>query len=99
MEIRTGSSSSNSSRHESSSFDRVHRRSNESQKRGRTEETVTPTTSDYNRRARSGRRVESRPTMELKTQQGGSVQDRKSKGRNYSPYIEEKTRSGTKNTR
>ncbi|GFS66656.1 uncharacterized protein TNCV_229261 [Trichonephila clavipes] len=37
--------------------------------------------------------------MEMKTQQGGPVQARKSKGMNYSPYIEEQTRSGNKNTR
>ncbi|GFU74676.1 hypothetical protein TNCV_2457431, partial [Trichonephila clavipes] len=37
--------------------------------------------------------------MEMKTQQGGPVRDRKSKGRNYSSYIEEQTRSGNKNTR
>ncbi|GFV23327.1 uncharacterized protein TNCV_4780411 [Trichonephila clavipes] len=163
MEIRTGSSDNNSSRDESSNFDRVKRRSNESQstpsswsetsrkikkskkenigykrsresglggpnrkiqkgsehrvhkrallskytnsvlpkyrKRDRTEETVTPTTRLYNLRPRSGKRVESRPTFEMKTQQGGPVRARKSKGRNYNPYIEEKTRSGNKNTR
>ncbi|GFS66869.1 uncharacterized protein LOC103569155 [Trichonephila clavipes] len=37
--------------------------------------------------------------MEMKTQQAGPVRARKSKGRNYSPYIEEQTRSGNKNTR
>ncbi|GFS82418.1 uncharacterized protein TNCV_1212981 [Trichonephila clavipes] len=68
-------------------------------KRGRTEETVTPITSGYKLRPRNGKRVESRPTMEMKTQQGGPVRARKSKGRNYSPYIEEETRSSNKNTR
>ncbi|GFX08836.1 uncharacterized protein TNCV_4228561 [Trichonephila clavipes] len=133
MEIRTGGSDSNSSRQESSSFDRVQRRSNESQygrkkgsdvrreleekginffkkvqgethtnktnkrgplirstpsswseisrrikrskkenigKKSRREETVVLSTSGYNLRLRSGRRVQSRPTMEMKTQQG-----------------------------
>ncbi|GFW13479.1 uncharacterized protein TNCV_1209451 [Trichonephila clavipes] len=88
MEIRTGSSNSNSSRHESSSFDRVQRRSNESQygrkkgsdkERPNTEETVIPNTSSYILRPRSGRSVVSRPTMEMKTQQGGPVRARKSK--------------------
>ncbi|GFW54132.1 uncharacterized protein TNCV_4372061 [Trichonephila clavipes] len=37
--------------------------------------------------------------MEMKTQQGGPVRARKSKLRNYNPYIEEQTRSGNKNTR
>ncbi|GFX98645.1 uncharacterized protein TNCV_1502231 [Trichonephila clavipes] len=37
--------------------------------------------------------------MEMKTQQGGPFRARKSKGRNYNPYIEEQTRSGNKNTR
>ncbi|GFW54012.1 uncharacterized protein TNCV_3828201 [Trichonephila clavipes] len=68
-------------------------------KKGRTEETVIPSTSGYNLRPRKGRRVESRPTMEMKRQQGGSVRVRKSIGKHYSPYIEEQTRSGNKNTR
>ncbi|GFU78357.1 uncharacterized protein TNCV_529001 [Trichonephila clavipes] len=170
MQIRTGSSDSNSSRHESISFDRVERHTNKTdkrrplirstpsswsetsrkikrskkknigykqsresgsggperkiqkgsehrvpkralssnyktnsnlpkfRKRSRIEETVTPSTSGYNLRPRSGK-VESRPTMEMKTQQGGPVRARKSKGRNYNPYIEEQSRSGNKNTR
>ncbi|GFX87760.1 uncharacterized protein TNCV_2190371 [Trichonephila clavipes] len=110
MEIRTGSSDSNSSRHESSSFESVQRRSKESQygrkkgsvvkreKRGRTEETVMPSTNGYNLRPRNGRKVESRPTMEMKTRQGVPVRARKSRGKHYSPYIEEQTRSGNKNT-
>ncbi|GFT33155.1 hypothetical protein TNCV_1265051 [Trichonephila clavipes] len=56
------------------------------------EETVTPTTSGYNLRPRSRKRVESRPTTERKTQQGGPVRFRKGRGRNDSP-IEERTRS------
>ncbi|PRD29114.1 UNVERIFIED_CONTAM: hypothetical protein NCL1_30375 [Trichonephila clavipes] len=145
--IRTGSSDSNSSRQESSSFDRVQRRSNESQygsKKGsdvkreleekgisflrkirerdtkirpinanhlsdqhivlglrqrRREETVAPKTSGYNLRPRGGKGVESRPAMEMKTQQGGPVRARKSKGRNYNPYIEKRTRSDNRNAR
>ncbi|GFW44402.1 hypothetical protein TNCV_1748311 [Trichonephila clavipes] len=67
--------------------------------RARTGERVMSKNSSYNPRRRSGRRVDSRPTMEMKTQLGGPVRARKSKGRNYSPYIEEQTRSGNKNTR
>ncbi|GFS74002.1 uncharacterized protein TNCV_108751 [Trichonephila clavipes] len=120
MEIRTGSSDSNSSRQESSSFNRVQRRSGESQygrKKGSDvkrdleekgiifflersgEETVAPSTSSYNLRSRGGRRVESRPAMEMKTQQGGPARARKSKGRNNNPYIEERTRSDNRNAR
>ncbi|GFU49100.1 retrovirus-related Pol polyprotein from transposon opus [Trichonephila clavipes] len=67
-------------------------------KKSRREETVTPTTSGYNLRPRSGKRAESRPTLERKTQQGGPVLSRKGRGRNDSPYIEERTRSN-KNAR
>ncbi|GFT07040.1 uncharacterized protein TNCV_1415831 [Trichonephila clavipes] len=147
MDLRTGSSDSIISRHESSSFEIVQRRSNESQygrkkascvereleekgitfflrkirvtdtqgeperkiekgsdhrapkralssnyntndlkkfrKRGRTEETVMPCTSGCNLRPRNGRRMESRPTMEMKTQQGGPVRARKSRRKHY----------------
>ncbi|GFY20275.1 hypothetical protein TNCV_209071 [Trichonephila clavipes] len=87
MGIRTGSLDNNGSRHKSSSFQSVQRRSIDSQycrkkgsgvkreleekgirKRSRKEETVMSNTSSYNLRPRSGRRVESRPTMEMKTQ-------------------------------
>ncbi|GFU11594.1 uncharacterized protein TNCV_4492271 [Trichonephila clavipes] len=68
-------------------------------KKSRKEETVTPTTSGYNLRPRSGKRVESRTTIERKTQQGGPVRSRKGRGRNDSPYIEERTRSSNKNAR
>ncbi|GFX21709.1 uncharacterized protein TNCV_1200891 [Trichonephila clavipes] len=47
--------------------------------------TVTPITSCYNFRPRSRKRVESRPTIERKTQQGGPVRSRRGRGRNYSP--------------
>ncbi|GFT60695.1 uncharacterized protein TNCV_3584121 [Trichonephila clavipes] len=154
-EIGTGSSDKGSLRDESSGFDRVQRRSNESQdgkkkgsevkreleekglsfkndqgperkiqkgskhrvpkralssnyktnsnlpkfrKKSRREETVTSTTSGYNLRPRSGKRVESRPTIERKTKQGGPVRSRKGRGRNDSP-IEERTRSNNRNAR
>ncbi|GFW66521.1 uncharacterized protein TNCV_3840612 [Trichonephila clavipes] len=98
MEIRTGSSDSNSSRQESDSFDRVQRRSSESQysrkkgsdglrKKYREDEIVMPSTSGYNLKPRRGAKVESRPAIELKTQQGGPVRARKSRENNYSPYI------------
>ncbi|GFU01234.1 uncharacterized protein TNCV_5123891 [Trichonephila clavipes] len=63
------------------------------------EESVTPTTSGYNLRPRSGKRVETRPTIERKTLQGGPVRSRKGRGRNDSPYIEEQTRSNNRNAR
>ncbi|GFX36791.1 transposon Ty3-I Gag-Pol polyprotein [Trichonephila clavipes] len=68
-------------------------------KKSRREETVTPTTSGYNLRPRIGKREESRPTMERKTQQGGPVRSRKGRERNDSPYIEERTSSSNKNAR
>ncbi|GFW08992.1 retrovirus-related Pol polyprotein from transposon opus [Trichonephila clavipes] len=101
----TGSSDNNSLRDESSDFDRVQRRSNESRdgkkkgKKSRREETVAPTTSGYNLRPRIGKRKESRPTIERKTHQGGPVQSRKGRERNDSPYIEERTRSSNKNAK
>ncbi|GFS70311.1 retrovirus-related Pol polyprotein from transposon 17.6 [Trichonephila clavipes] len=68
-------------------------------KKSRREETVTPTTSGYNLRPRIGKREESRPTIERKTQQGGSVRSRKGRERNDSSYIEERTKSSNKNVR
>ncbi|GFV60062.1 uncharacterized protein TNCV_874691 [Trichonephila clavipes] len=68
-------------------------------KKSRKEETVTPTTSGYNLRPRIGKREESRPTIERKTQQRGPVRSRKGRERNDSPYIEERTRSSNKNAR
>ncbi|GFT81157.1 uncharacterized protein TNCV_3882611 [Trichonephila clavipes] len=65
----------------------------------RREETVTPTTSGYNLRPRSRKRVESRPTIERNTQQGGPFRSRKGRGRNDSLYIEERTRSNNSNAR
>ncbi|GFS73974.1 transposon Tf2-8 polyprotein [Trichonephila clavipes] len=68
-------------------------------KKSRREETVAPPTSDYNLRPRKGKREESRLTIERKTKQGGPVRSRKGRGRNDSPYIEERTRSSNKNAR
>ncbi|GFY27476.1 uncharacterized protein TNCV_2070961 [Trichonephila clavipes] len=68
-------------------------------KKNRREETVTPTTSGYNLRPRKGEREESRLIIERKTQQRGPVRSRKGRERNYSPYIEERTRSSNKSTR
>ncbi|GFY18944.1 uncharacterized protein TNCV_3876321 [Trichonephila clavipes] len=55
-------------------------------KKGRREETVTPTTSGYNLRPRIGKREESRPTIQRKAQQGGPVRSRKGRERNDSPH-------------
>ncbi|GFW19089.1 uncharacterized protein TNCV_254191 [Trichonephila clavipes] len=113
-EIGTGNSDNGSLRGESSGFVRVQRRSNDSRagkkkgsensltkyrKKIRREETVTPTTSGYSLRPRIGKREESRPTIERKTQQGGPSHSRKCRERNDSPYIEERTRSSNKNAR
>ncbi|GFX06256.1 uncharacterized protein TNCV_504761 [Trichonephila clavipes] len=68
-------------------------------KKSRRKETVTITTSCYNLRPRIGKREESRPTIERKTQQGGPSRSRKGRERNDSPYIEERTRSSNKNAR
>ncbi|GFV22922.1 retrovirus-related Pol polyprotein from transposon 412 [Trichonephila clavipes] len=68
-------------------------------KKSRREETVPPTTSGYKLRPRIGKREESRPTIERKTQQGGPVRSRKGRERNDSPYIEERTKSSNKNSR
>ncbi|GFW71978.1 uncharacterized protein TNCV_4788671 [Trichonephila clavipes] len=68
-------------------------------KKSRREETVTPTTSGYNLRPRIAKREKCRPTIERKTQQGGSVRSRKGRERNDSPYIEERTRSINKSAR
>ncbi|GFV98117.1 uncharacterized protein TNCV_4448771 [Trichonephila clavipes] len=50
-------------------------------KKSRREETVAPTTSGYNLRPQIGKREESRPTIERKTQQGGPVRSRKDRER------------------
>ncbi|GFV87108.1 uncharacterized protein TNCV_5113261 [Trichonephila clavipes] len=68
-------------------------------KKSRREDTVAPTTSGYNLRPRIGKREESRPIIERKTQQGGPVRTRKDRERNDNPYIEERTRSSNKNAR
>ncbi|GFX92478.1 uncharacterized protein TNCV_1707541 [Trichonephila clavipes] len=58
-----------------------------------------PSTSGYNLRPRRGVKVESRPTNEMRTQQGGPARARKSREHHCSPYIEEQARSSSKNTR
>ncbi|GFW24093.1 uncharacterized protein TNCV_4951371 [Trichonephila clavipes] len=153
-EIGNGNSDSGSLRDESSGFDKVQRRSNDSQdgkkkgseerlpykrshefwsggperkiqkgsehkvnkwalssdyrtnhnltkfrKKSRREETVTPTTSGNNLRPRTGKREESRPTIQRKAQQGGPVRSRKGREGNDSPYIEERTRPNNNNAR
>ncbi|GFS53548.1 uncharacterized protein TNCV_730141 [Trichonephila clavipes] len=138
-EIGTGSSDNGSLRDESSGFDRVQQRSNDSRdgkkkgsggperkvqkgsehrvnkrnlssidtnsvspkntKKSQREETVAPTTSGYNLIPRNGKREESRQTIERKTQQGGPIRSRKGRGRNDSPYIEERIRSSNTNAR
>ncbi|GFX69508.1 uncharacterized protein TNCV_380771 [Trichonephila clavipes] len=45
-------------------------------KKRRTQDKVASSTSGYNLRPRGGREVESRPVMEMKTQQGGPVRSR-----------------------
>ncbi|GFV76357.1 uncharacterized protein TNCV_4413361 [Trichonephila clavipes] len=57
---------------------------------------VAVSTNRYNLRPRGGT---NRLTMERKTQQGGPVRSRKSRGKNGNPYIEERTRSGNRNAR
>ncbi|GFW68237.1 uncharacterized protein TNCV_1881171 [Trichonephila clavipes] len=56
-------------------------------------------TSGYNLRPRRGAKLESRPTNEMRTQQGGPVRARRSREHHYSPYIKEQARSSSKNTR
>ncbi|GFU97132.1 uncharacterized protein TNCV_4642251 [Trichonephila clavipes] len=67
-------------------------------KKIRTEETVMPSTSGYSLTPRRGAKVEFRPTNEKRTQQRGPVRAR-SREHQYSPYIEEKARSSSRNTR
>ncbi|GFY30161.1 uncharacterized protein TNCV_3090691 [Trichonephila clavipes] len=63
-------------------------------KKYRGDEIVMPSTNGYNLRQRNGTRMECRPTIEMKTQQGGPVQARNSRGQHYNPYIEEQEISG-----
>ncbi|GFX65640.1 hypothetical protein TNCV_4093351 [Trichonephila clavipes] len=58
---------------------------NVDQKEKPNRKTVASSTSGYNLRPRGGRVVESRLAMEMKTQQGGPIRARRSRGRNYSP--------------
>ncbi|GFT97509.1 hypothetical protein TNCV_386801 [Trichonephila clavipes] len=62
-------------------------------KKDRTQETVMLSISRYNLRPRKGAKVESQPTIEMRTQQGGPVRSRKSRENHHSPYIEEQARS------
>ncbi|GFV54272.1 hypothetical protein TNCV_4365471 [Trichonephila clavipes] len=55
-----------------------------------------PSTSGYNLGPRRGAKVESRPTNEKRTQQGGPFRVRGSQKHHYSPYIEEQARSNTR---
>ncbi|GFU95567.1 uncharacterized protein TNCV_3543121 [Trichonephila clavipes] len=109
-EIGTGSSDNGSLCDESSGFDRVQRRSNESQygkkkgsdvKRDLEEKRLSffNKLSGYKLKPRGGREVESRTAMEMKAQQERPVRSRKSRGRNDNPYIEERTRPGNRNAR
>ncbi|GFV81409.1 uncharacterized protein TNCV_2034181 [Trichonephila clavipes] len=68
-------------------------------KKGQSEETVMPSTSGYNLRRRKGTKVESRPTIQMKTQQVGPVRARNSREKHYSPDMKDQERSGSKNTR
>ncbi|GFW03839.1 hypothetical protein TNCV_2049551 [Trichonephila clavipes] len=58
-----------------------------------------PNTSGYNLRPRRGAKVESRPTNEKRTQQGGPVRVRGSREHQYSPFIGEQARSEGRKTR
>ncbi|GFX81308.1 uncharacterized protein TNCV_2512971 [Trichonephila clavipes] len=49
-------------------------------KRCQAEETIMPSISGYTLRPRNGRRVEPRPTLEMKTQQGGPVPGKSKEG-------------------
>ncbi|GFY08454.1 hypothetical protein TNCV_1358581 [Trichonephila clavipes] len=53
---------------------------NDQERKVEQKKTVTLTTSRYNLRPRNGKGVESRPTIERKTQQGGPVRSRKGRG-------------------
>ncbi|GFT87765.1 uncharacterized protein TNCV_3082591 [Trichonephila clavipes] len=66
-------------------------------KKRRTQDKVADSVNRYNLKPRGGREVESRTAMEMKTQQGGLVRTRKSRGRNDNNFIEERTRSGNRN--
>ncbi|GFW23266.1 transposable element Tc3 transposase [Trichonephila clavipes] len=90
-EIGTGSSDNGSLRDESSGFDRVQRRSNESRDGKKKESEV--------KRELEEKGLSFRNDQERKTQQGGPVRSRKGRGRNDNPYIEERTRSSNKNAR
>ncbi|GFX47752.1 uncharacterized protein TNCV_700061 [Trichonephila clavipes] len=68
-------------------------------KKRRTHNKVAASVNRYNLRPRGGRELESRPAMEMKTQQGGLIRFKKGRGRKDNPYIEEQTRSGNRNAK
>ncbi|GFS91156.1 uncharacterized protein TNCV_2214901 [Trichonephila clavipes] len=68
-------------------------------KKRRTQDNVAASKNRYNLRPRGGREVESRPAMEIKTQQGEPVRSRRGRGRNDNLFIEERTRSSNRNAR
>ncbi|GFS30665.1 uncharacterized protein TNIN_435701 [Trichonephila inaurata madagascariensis] len=58
-----------------------------------------PSTSGYNLRPRRGAKVESQPSSEKRTQQGGPVRSRGSREHQYCPYAGEQIWSGGRSTR
>ncbi|GFV93344.1 transposable element Tcb2 transposase [Trichonephila clavipes] len=68
-------------------------------KRYKGDEIVMPNTIRYNLRRNKDSKGESRPTIEMRTQQGGPVRAWKSRENHYSPYIEEQASSRSKNIR
>ncbi|GFU74471.1 uncharacterized protein TNCV_1521231 [Trichonephila clavipes] len=56
-------------------------------------------TSGHNLTPGRGPKVDSRPTIEMRTQQRGPVRAKKSRENLYSPYIKEQARPSRKNTK
>ncbi|GFV11656.1 uncharacterized protein TNCV_976451 [Trichonephila clavipes] len=75
--------------------DQMSRSMKKTQNRGNSD----ASTSGCNFRPRRGAKVESRPTNEKRTQQGGLVRVGGSREQQYSPYIEEQARSAGRMTR
>ncbi|GFX89177.1 uncharacterized protein TNCV_20731 [Trichonephila clavipes] len=95
-EIGTGSSDNGSLRDESTGFDRVQRRSNESRdgkKKG------SEVKRELEEKGLSFSNNQGEKHTKRKTQQRGPVRSRKGRERNYTPYIEERTRSSNNNAR
>ncbi|GFX41008.1 uncharacterized protein TNCV_2217061 [Trichonephila clavipes] len=105
-EIGTGSSDNGSLRDESSGFDRVQRRSNESRdgkKKGlevkhELEEKELSFRNDQGEK-HTKKTNKRRPIPSSWSEKGGPVRSRKGRERNDSPYIDERTRSSNKNAR